>query len=1192
MAPESWQPGEVILDLYEVLDVVHSGGMGVVHRVRHRGWNVDLAVKTPRPELVASAGGRRRFEAEAGTWVGLGLHPHTVNCSYVRTVDGLPRVFAEWVDGGSLAEAVTGGRLYEGGPVTALRRILDIAVQIAWGLDHAHAAGLVHQDVKPANVMLEPDGTAKVTDFGLAGMRQAGNGTPHDAPPDVTFGGMTPAYCSPEQALAATGRREIRLTPATDVWSWALTVLELFTGRRPTRHGQAAAEALEELMAGGPADARVPAVPPAVVGLLRQCFVTAPEARPAPGDLADVLADLYGDLTGTPFPRRAPQAVGLLADGLSNQALSLLDLGRAEEAEALWREAVAADPHHPTAGFNYGLYQWRKGDKTDLELVAELEAARDVGGDARLAGRLLGFVHLERDDRERAVELLREAAREEPESAEIAEALAEAERRPGLRPVVLTGHVNSVTAVAVTADGRRVLAGDYHGRVRVWAADTGRCLRELTPDGADVVATAVDAAGLTGLVVRNQAPLEVWDLTRGERVPLPDGIETASVTAVALSGDGTVGTTGHADGTLQFWNLRTGKILRRVRGHGGPVDAMSLSVDGAVALSASSDVPRDQTVRAWDVATGRCHAVLTAPPDARGQGAWGVVHYGSALSADARHALQIWAEGPMVLWDSRTSRVVAEVQHHLRHVHISALAPSGSLAVVGISGAPVRVWEPLTGRCLRTLESEDPDRADDTASARSAAVSADGRTAVLGLYEAIRVQPMPSVGYRAPWAYARPKAAGELTDHGERFRARMEQALRLARQGRFAQTADCLRAAEAVPGFERHPELRDAWRQVGRHGRRVGLRGAWSGFDLDGAGHFPDPLTLALSRNGTYFATVRLGGPIDVWNAADGRRFAEFTWDMGTASTLLLTGDDQAAVLHDNYRRNVSLLDLVGDCAYPLSSTGKAEAMAMTPAGDRVLIGESSGELRWCDLVIDRAQRTVNARGDTVRSHGHAVAAVAISADGRFAASRAHTREDVSETWYRHEDEICLWDLRSGERLWSRTERPPGLSLDFSPDGRTLLDYGAHGLWAFDTLTGRQLYSVAGTNNERVLATSADSRRGVTADYSTLTVFDLTTGRVLRSIPDAGETTALALTGEGRFAVTGVRGRQIRVWDLDTGRLLRALEGHRGKVHTLALSEDDHRVVSGDYHGTVRGWELNWDFDFTPQPSPGGEGRE
>src|SRR5690349_13815555 len=128
MHQDIWQPGDVVLGLYEVRDVLR-GGMGVVHRVRHRGWRIDLAVKTPRPELLGSAAAVRRFEAEASTWVELGLHPHTVNCVYVRTVDGLPRVFAEWVDGGSLAEAVADGRLYAGGPRAALGRLLDVAVQ-------------------------------------------------------------------------------------------------------------------------------------------------------------------------------------------------------------------------------------------------------------------------------------------------------------------------------------------------------------------------------------------------------------------------------------------------------------------------------------------------------------------------------------------------------------------------------------------------------------------------------------------------------------------------------------------------------------------------------------------------------------------------------------------------------------------------------------------------------------------------------------------------------------------------------------------------------------------------------------------------------------------------------------------------------------------------------------------------------
>ncbi|AXE82621.1 hypothetical protein C5746_06085 [Streptomyces atratus] len=224
--------------------------MGVVHRVRHRSWNVDLAVKTPRPELVASAGGRRRFEAEAGTWVGLGLHPHTVNCSYVRTVDGLPRVFAEWVDGGSLAEAVTDGRLYAGGPVIALRRILDIAVQIAWGLDHAHAAevpvrlpdgtvtvrhGLVHRDIKPQNLLLTGDRermTLKIADFGLAKAFDSAGLSGHTLTGAM---GASPAFMPRGQVIDFKYAR-----PETDLWAvmaclyWMLTGLYwMLTGSAP-----------------------------------------------------------------------------------------------------------------------------------------------------------------------------------------------------------------------------------------------------------------------------------------------------------------------------------------------------------------------------------------------------------------------------------------------------------------------------------------------------------------------------------------------------------------------------------------------------------------------------------------------------------------------------------------------------------------------------------------------------------------------------------------------------------------------------------------------------------------------------------------------------------------------------------------------------------------------------------------------
>jgi predicted Zn finger-like uncharacterized protein len=128
-----WRPGDVVLNLYEVKQVHEGGGMGLVYRVHHKGWNVDLAVKSPRPEFFRNERDKENFEREAETWVKLGLHPHTVSCYYVRRLEGIPRVFAEYVEGGTLGEAIHSGKLYEDGAGPALTRILDVAIQFAWG---------------------------------------------------------------------------------------------------------------------------------------------------------------------------------------------------------------------------------------------------------------------------------------------------------------------------------------------------------------------------------------------------------------------------------------------------------------------------------------------------------------------------------------------------------------------------------------------------------------------------------------------------------------------------------------------------------------------------------------------------------------------------------------------------------------------------------------------------------------------------------------------------------------------------------------------------------------------------------------------------------------------------------------------------------------------------------------------------
>ena len=78
--PIEWHVGDLILDIYEVCDIFTTGGMGNVYRVHHRGWNIDLAVKSPKPETLNSITKIQNFIRECETWVNLGLHPYIVSC--------------------------------------------------------------------------------------------------------------------------------------------------------------------------------------------------------------------------------------------------------------------------------------------------------------------------------------------------------------------------------------------------------------------------------------------------------------------------------------------------------------------------------------------------------------------------------------------------------------------------------------------------------------------------------------------------------------------------------------------------------------------------------------------------------------------------------------------------------------------------------------------------------------------------------------------------------------------------------------------------------------------------------------------------------------------------------------------------------------------------------------------------------
>lgn len=287
--------GQAVFEDFLIERELGRGGMGKVYLVRNRVTRQSLAMKLAHER---DADARRQFLAELQTWIDLPVHPHLVACHFTRAAADHVAIFAEYVAGGSLADQIAAGK------ITRLDQLLDIAVQSAWGLETAHQRGLVHQDVKPGNLLVGDDGVVKVADFGLARLRSRGShNVAAGATGVATMAGMTPAYCSPEQAA---GRK---LTPHSDVWSWGLTVLEMAVGEVTWTSGVAAAAVLEEVAAAKPTVGIV--LPEPVLAVLRDCFRAEPRARwPSLAAAAERLVRAHASLVGRNYPRARPATPG------------------------------------------------------------------------------------------------------------------------------------------------------------------------------------------------------------------------------------------------------------------------------------------------------------------------------------------------------------------------------------------------------------------------------------------------------------------------------------------------------------------------------------------------------------------------------------------------------------------------------------------------------------------------------------------------------------------------------------------------------------------------------------------------------------------------------------------------------------------------------------------------------------------
>jgi serine/threonine protein kinase len=668
--PAWFRPGSLVAG-YRLEAQVGAGGMAVVFRARDEQLGRVVALKILAPVLAADGTFRRRFIAESRAAAAVD-DPHIIPVHEAGEAGGVLFIAMRYVSGGDLRRV-----LEQEGTLPPVR-VAEFISPVAAALDAAHAAGLVHRDVKPANILVDarpgrPD-HVYLSDFGVskgaaASVSLTGTGS---------FLG-TPDYSAPEQiqGRAVDGR--------TDEYALACVAYQLLTGSVPFERDQGMAVLLAHLSEPPPSlKSRRPDLSEAADEVLARALAKAPEKRYGScGDFADALRQALGlapyyPRVPAPAPAERTRKAGVPAD-----------LAAAMTVDSVPDGSPGAADLPAAAGLPTGTL------RTIDESGEAGPPTADVDGSASAAD-------------------VRTAVPRPPSIPGSGSKVQPTQRPRRLQAIALTAAVLVATAIAVpllasSPSSQRPLGSQRspnpqrtpssQGPVNAIALDYASSIA-FSPNGTTLAAGDTDQILLFKLTSPTASTPFVTD-------------PTGNVTSVAFSANGvTLAAADNGNGYVYLWDAATGKLTATLTDPGGNgVTSVAFSPNSAALATAN----RDGSTYLWNAATGKLTATITAP------GSQDVTSV--AFSPNSAALATADQDGSTYLWNAATGKLTATLTDPISQgVTSVAFSSNGATLATTDTNGNAYLWDTVTGKLTATLT--DPS----SEGVNSVAFSSNGAT--------------------------------------------------------------------------------------------------------------------------------------------------------------------------------------------------------------------------------------------------------------------------------------------------------------------------------------------------------------------------------------------------------------------------------------------------------------------------------